>query len=721
MIEGKNDNHLEADAGLDQTISEGSLVFLNGHGTTAKTDHEKVSYSWSQVSPENYDVSIAKPNSSNPIFKAPYIIDDSNNGHVKRSITLRFQLVVSDNKGISSKSYVNIRVKRVQRAIIFQAGVALGAYEAGVFQALVKMLAEEHRSKGLEERPLFDIVAGASIGAMNAAVVVSNAIKSKSWEHSAEELVRFWRYQEFPRPTVADTLDINPIYHWSWDTLHVTNNVLKKSAGTLTESIFIEYPYFKEWYDLFMGSFYLEPDYWKDFFIDGWYIPATAEAARRYYSSYECKHLGAPHVASGITPWFAFGKFFDFTDDLNFLPKSFRPDNKHITGYSLKKTLENFADFPIRTDKPDPRFLLVTVDVQTGDAVTFDSYEKKERGNSLVTNHHHSEYGDEQDKHIIFYDRGIEIEHVLASGTFPDFFDYPKIRVSDTKTGIQNEHIFWDGSLRSTTPLREVIQAHRDYWHKPDTSEDDVPDLEVYIADLWPSLLKEEPTSFDRDFVENRKWNILFSDKTDYDEQVAKVVTDYNDVVKKLKNLAEKNGIPSHEIRAVLKNNASSKNRNRQTRTYHDLLGGRFRLTKVVRIDRKDDGNEVHDKIFDYSRTTIEKLMEMGYYDALIKIAEQSINDGIIEIENKTNRGLEDKVFEQLRQTHEQINHNLRFANGHDSMIISQIEDFAYKVESIKDDVGTDRSIKEEKAHLIGAAEQIKKIVIERKNLNVNI
>ena len=113
--------------------------------------------------------------------------------------------------------------------------------------------------------------------------------------------------------------------------------------------------------------------------------------------------------------------------------------------------------------------------------------------------------------------------------------------------------------------------------------------------------------------------------------------------------------------------------------------------------------------------------MEMGYYDALIKIAEQSINDGIIEIENKTNRGLEDKVFEQLRQTHEQINHNLRFANGHDSMIISQIEDFAYKVESIKDDVGTDRLNKRRKSTFDWCAEQIKKIVIERKNLNVNI
>jgi hypothetical protein len=74
-----------------------------------------------------------------------------------------------------------------------------------------------------------------------------------------------------------------------------------------------------------MGSFSSDPDFWKDFFIDGWYIPATGEAARRYYSSYQCKHLGAPHVASGIPPWFAFGKFFDLTDQSNFWP---RPDKQ---------------------------------------------------------------------------------------------------------------------------------------------------------------------------------------------------------------------------------------------------------------------------------------------------------------------------------------------------------------------------------------------------------
>lgn len=49
-------------------------------------------------------------------------------------------------------------------------------------------------------------------------------------------------------------------------------------------------------------------------------------------------------------------------------------------------------------------------------------------------------------------------------------------------------------------------------------------------------------------------------------------------------------------------------------------LEGRFRLTKVVRIDRKDDGNEVYDKVFDYSYKSIEDLINAGHRDALIQM-----------------------------------------------------------------------------------------------------
>ena len=313
-----------------------------------------------------------------------------------------------------------------------------------------------------------------------------------------------------------------------------------------------------------------------------------------------------------------------------------RSDNKHIFQFSLKKTLGRFADFPIKTsfEKKEPRLLLVTVDVKTGDAVTFDSYSEQ-------TKYH-------DDKMIIHNPNGIEMEHALATGTFPDFFDYPKFNVHNTKMDIENEeeHIFWDGGFRSNTPLREVLQSHRDYWlniarekepaehtEKIQGEEYDgryenvVPDLEIYIADLWPSELKENPISFDRDFVENRKWDLLFADKTAYDEQIANVVTDYIDLTKRLKNLAEQKGASKDEINYILKSDASSINTKGEPRKYGALLEGRFRITKVVRIDHKDDGNTVHDKVFDYSYKTIERMIKVGYQDASIQMDVQSMKE----------------------------------------------------------------------------------------------
>ena len=67
-----------------------------------------------------------------------------------------------------------------------------------------------------------------------------------------------------------------------------------------------------------------------------------------------------------------------------------------------------------------------------------------------------------------------------------------------------------------------------------------MPDLEIYIVDLWPSELKENPISFDRDFVANKEWNLILDGKTDYDEQVASVITDYVDLTRRLKNLLNK-------------------------------------------------------------------------------------------------------------------------------------------------------------------------------------
>jgi predicted acylesterase/phospholipase RssA len=708
--------------GFNYVASEGTKVVFDLHDLIIDKDIDidNMRFQSYRQMDSKPAVDIHKENDKVYRFTAPYVKGNQVN------TKLNFKLTIKDKNDNSSTHDVNVVVKRVHRAMIFQGGVSLGAYEAGVFSALVEKISKEDESKKIqledEKRPLFDIVAGASIGAMNGAIVVSNVIRHRSWEDSSKEVIKFWKDQEYPWPTIADSLDLNPIYHYWWDFVHSMSKVFKHSTSQMIE---LYSNMNRSFNDVLPNWFSVDPNFWKDYILDGWYVPATAESCRRYYSAKQFDTFGAPNVASGIVPWSIFGKFFDLLDQSNSLP---RPDNKHLPGFSLKRSLEQYARFPIKTDKEkgEPRFLLVTVDVKTGDAVTFDSYSEK------IKYHNEENY--------ISYNKGIEIDHVLASGTFPGFFDYPKFQIeNESREMNQERHFFWDGGFRSNTPLREIIQAHRDYWHKTvngaknekdegEKEDDDVPDLEVYIADLWPSELKEEPISFDRDFVENRKWGILFGDKTDYDEQVANFVTDYVDLAKQLRNLAESKGASKDEINHILDGYASSRNTKGQTRRYKELLGGRFRLTKVVRIDRKDDGNEVGNKIYDYSQTTIEMLMKDGYRDALLQMGIQSVKDEFIKLDDKFTR-LENKKernrdyrpnIENLKQDLQQIQKRMKIEDGHDdeTTIMNQVDKFISEVRSVPDivDHGT---LQEEKALLINAAKQFQEVLKMIKNHNL--
>ena len=191
------------------------------------------------------------------------------------------------------------------------------------------------------------------------------------------------------------------------------------------------------------------------------------------------------------------GKFWDFWDPSGF---KYRTDNKHLPFYSLIGTLEQVAHFPIKTHEGEPRFLLVSIDVQSGDSVAFDSYGKvvKDENNDSRYNEDgipltecKSEYGryDESStkyEHVISYPKGISVEHIIASSAFPLLFDYPGFEDDDSKDILKKKRTFWDGGYLSNTPLREVIQAHRDYWMD---SKKIVPDLEVYIADTQSVIL----------------------------------------------------------------------------------------------------------------------------------------------------------------------------------------------------------------------------------------
>ena len=66
-----------------------------------------------------------------------------------------------------------------QRALVLQGGGALGAYEAGAISGLCKEIINEDKKKGIVDKPVFDIIIGTSIGAINGAVLVSQFQKKR--------------------------------------------------------------------------------------------------------------------------------------------------------------------------------------------------------------------------------------------------------------------------------------------------------------------------------------------------------------------------------------------------------------------------------------------------------------------------------------------------------------------------------------------------------------
>ncbi len=59
---------------------------------------------------------------------------------------------------------------------------------------MYEFVTKKDRERGFEGKPLLDIIAGTSIGAINSAVLVSYVIENNTWDGSAERLKEFWEY-----------------------------------------------------------------------------------------------------------------------------------------------------------------------------------------------------------------------------------------------------------------------------------------------------------------------------------------------------------------------------------------------------------------------------------------------------------------------------------------------------------------------------------------------
>ena len=455
------------------------------------------------------------------------------------------------------------KLQDTQRALVLQGGGSLGAYEAGAYQALYERITEKDREKGVRDKPFLDIVAGTSIGAINAAIIVSYVAENNTWEGSSERLNEFWEYLSKESP-----LDQIPGFTAWWDYLH--NNV---HPGI-----------------------------------------ASGEAARRYYSSKQSVITGVPTVFFPLVPQFD-TRFFD---SLNIWYR-FDPE-------PLKRSLERFAKFPIATSFDEkssllqPRLILMSVDVAEGVAVAFDSYETEDGSRK-------SEYGKfitQNGKvvgrqHIIRYNDGITSEQVLASASVPINYSYTQLEVesynSNTASYEKNIRYFWDGGIMSNTPLTQLVELHRRYWLKVKGLTDTVPKLEIAIVNVHP--VKQDTIPWDHDGVTNRSSDITFSDRTQREQQALLLVSDYVDLARKLIKIAKDHGAKDEIINNLLNSNTLNHGLAVKSRKYSDIIVGQFEIGKVVRINRKNDENTISNKIFDFSPKTIEHLRESGYSNSM--------------------------------------------------------------------------------------------------------
>ena len=99
-------------------------------------------------------------------------------------------------------------IPKVQRALVFQGGGALGAYQAGVFKSLYEKIKRNQKLMMKNDVPLFDIIAGTSIGAINGAILVSYFLENKTWDGASERLESFWKHLSTPTPNISEALKL---------------------------------------------------------------------------------------------------------------------------------------------------------------------------------------------------------------------------------------------------------------------------------------------------------------------------------------------------------------------------------------------------------------------------------------------------------------------------------------------------------------------------------
>ncbi|MBV9667391.1 MAG: patatin-like phospholipase family protein [Nitrososphaeraceae archaeon] len=274
----------------------------------------------------------------------------------------------------------------IENVLILQGGGSLGAFGCGVFKALA--------SSNIK----LDIIAGTSIGGLNASIIAGSR---KEEDHPEKALEQFWlELAEGSSSIIKSNTNLNPPFI----------NGLKTILELKNE--------------------------FESFLARGYPMSRITSSTNTTSTSNIAAHLAITHI-SQIKSIQSFYNAAIHGNNKVFMPR-WRPeyaltDPKYFTPLEwtylydhspLINTLEKYIDYNRLqpNGRPNARLIITAVNVLTSEPLIFDSSKQQ-----------------------------ITSKHILATTGYPRYY----FRWVEVEKGIYA----WDGSLLSNTPLREVIDA----------------------------------------------------------------------------------------------------------------------------------------------------------------------------------------------------------------------------------------------------------------------
>jgi NTE family protein len=157
------------------------------------------------------------------------------------------------------------------------------------------------------------------------------------------------------------------------------------------------------------------------------------------------------------------------------------------------------------------------------------------------------------------------------------------------------------------------------------------------------------------------------------------------------------------KLNDILVTKTSSKGRKYEARNYEDLIRERFKLNKVIRIERTNYINSIYGKTGDLTFETIHKLIKEGECDAWFSLIQHLTED--IQVSTDAIR-IRDSLLNKLNQVIKNLRDNDYDYEANNSHTRRELTKFIYQIKKNKEII--DRLKKNQSTKLVDLTDRIR-------------